>query len=234
MATKNIKSKEGFTIIEVVLVLAVAGLIFLMVFIALPALQRSQRDTQRRQSISSVHAALTQYQTNHSTKADNLPTAGTCTVEQAGQLYVTSTSYNSNDGIMLASTTGVQIATGESGTGTGTGTGATAATGSTNSTACKFIKDYMNSTGATENTFVDPDGTEYGMTIADFGDGVKNARSEGSEVDDAFAPETFDHTIYVIRNSQCDGDVAVQGNGKRNFSVLYMLEGSSVLCLDNS
>ena len=37
-------NKKGFTIIEVVLVLAIAGLIFAMVFIALPALQRSQRD----------------------------------------------------------------------------------------------------------------------------------------------------------------------------------------------
>ena len=40
------KQKQGFTIIEVVLVLAIAALIFLMVFMALPALQRSQRDTQ--------------------------------------------------------------------------------------------------------------------------------------------------------------------------------------------
>ena len=32
------QTKKGFTIIEVVLVLAIAGLIFLMVFIALPAL----------------------------------------------------------------------------------------------------------------------------------------------------------------------------------------------------
>lgn len=46
---KDFSSKKGFTIIEVVLVLAVAGLIFLMVFIALPALQRSQRDSQRKQ-----------------------------------------------------------------------------------------------------------------------------------------------------------------------------------------
>ena len=44
--------RGGFTIIEVVLVLAIAGLIFLMVFIALPALQRSQRDTQRRDDIA--------------------------------------------------------------------------------------------------------------------------------------------------------------------------------------
>ena len=41
------QKEKGFTIIEVVLVLAIAGLIFLMVFIALPALQSSQRDTAR-------------------------------------------------------------------------------------------------------------------------------------------------------------------------------------------
>lgn len=45
-------SKKGFTIIEVVLVLAIGGLIFLMVFIALPALQRSQRDTQRKDDLA--------------------------------------------------------------------------------------------------------------------------------------------------------------------------------------
>ena len=45
---------EGFTIIEVVLVLAIAGLIFLMVFIALPALRRNQRDTQRKNNAQTV------------------------------------------------------------------------------------------------------------------------------------------------------------------------------------
>ncbi|MBR3176050.1 type II secretion system protein [Candidatus Saccharibacteria bacterium] len=59
------KNKQGFTIIEVVLVLAIAGLIFLMVFIALPALQRSQRDTQRRDDMALFAAQLTQYQTNN-------------------------------------------------------------------------------------------------------------------------------------------------------------------------
>lgn len=51
-------AKKGFTIIEVVLVLAIAGLIFLMVFLALPVLQRSQRDTQRKQDIAMVVTAL--------------------------------------------------------------------------------------------------------------------------------------------------------------------------------
>ena len=50
----NEGTRGGFTIIEVVLVLAIAGLIFLMVFIAFPALQRSQRDTQRRNDLSKV------------------------------------------------------------------------------------------------------------------------------------------------------------------------------------
>ena len=64
--TKSItKSKKGFTIIEVVLVLAIAGLIFLMVFVALPALQRSQRDTQRRDDMARVATAINQYQTNN-------------------------------------------------------------------------------------------------------------------------------------------------------------------------
>ena len=63
MTNKN--NKKGFTIIEVVLVLAIAGLIFLMVFIALPALQRSQRNTRRRQDMSRILAAFNAYQANN-------------------------------------------------------------------------------------------------------------------------------------------------------------------------
>lgn len=58
-------TKKGFTIIEVVLVLAIAGLIFLMVFVALPALRRSQADTQRRSDAASFMAQMNQYQTNN-------------------------------------------------------------------------------------------------------------------------------------------------------------------------
>ena len=58
-------NKKGFTIIEVVLVLAIAGLIFLMVFIALPALQRGQRNTQRRQDMSRFVSAVTEYAANN-------------------------------------------------------------------------------------------------------------------------------------------------------------------------
>ncbi len=50
--------KKGFTIIEVVLVLAIAGLIFLMVFVALPSLQRGQANSQRQQDLSRISVQL--------------------------------------------------------------------------------------------------------------------------------------------------------------------------------
>ena len=63
--------KKGFTIIEVVLVLAIAGLIFLMVFIALPALQRGQRDNQRRTDVGRAVSQMASYATNN---RNSLPT----------------------------------------------------------------------------------------------------------------------------------------------------------------
>lgn len=57
--------QPAFTIIEVVLVLAIAGLIFLMVFIALPALQRNQRDTQRKQDLARLKTAIDNYKANN-------------------------------------------------------------------------------------------------------------------------------------------------------------------------
>jgi len=64
MSTQQLKQK-GFTIIEVVLVLAIAALILLMVFIALPALQRNQRDPARKTVLGKVASAVTTYQSNN-------------------------------------------------------------------------------------------------------------------------------------------------------------------------
>lgn len=62
---KVTKKEKGFTIIEVVLVLAIAGLIFLVVFLALPALQRSQRDTQRKNDVGRLISAIQSYKSNN-------------------------------------------------------------------------------------------------------------------------------------------------------------------------
>lgn len=71
MLTKT-KKQEGFTIIEVMLVLAIAGLIMLIVFLAVPALQRNSRNTQRKNDASAVLSAVGEYVGNSSGK---LPTA---------------------------------------------------------------------------------------------------------------------------------------------------------------
>ena len=61
MYINKVNKQHGFTIIEVALVLAIAGLIFLVVFLALPALQNSQKDTARRQDVGRVVSALQSY-----------------------------------------------------------------------------------------------------------------------------------------------------------------------------
>ena len=48
------KNISGFSIIEVVIVLAIAGLIFVIVFMAVPALQRIQRDQHRKQDLATL------------------------------------------------------------------------------------------------------------------------------------------------------------------------------------
>lgn len=49
MKVSNLLKKEkGFTLIEIVLVLAIAGLILVIVFLAVSGAQKSRRDTQRK------------------------------------------------------------------------------------------------------------------------------------------------------------------------------------------
>lgn len=52
----------GFTILEVALVIAIAGAIFLLMLIALPALRASQRDSVRREDVIQLVNEVKQYQ----------------------------------------------------------------------------------------------------------------------------------------------------------------------------
>lgn len=77
---KSIRRKsEGFTIIEVLIVLAIAGLIVLIVFLAVPALQRNSRNTQRKNDVSGLVGSLQELVNN-----TNGTTPATCTGAVAG------------------------------------------------------------------------------------------------------------------------------------------------------
>jgi prepilin-type N-terminal cleavage/methylation domain-containing protein len=60
------KKEKGFTLIEIVIVLAIAAAIMLMVFLAVQGARKSQRDTQRRTDASRMAALLDQYAANNS------------------------------------------------------------------------------------------------------------------------------------------------------------------------
>lgn len=76
MTYQQIKKKtEGFTIIEVLIVLAIAGLIMLIVFLAVPALQRSQRNNARTSDASRVAAAVTECLANSNGTVTSCDTA---------------------------------------------------------------------------------------------------------------------------------------------------------------
>ena len=207
MAKANINSKQGFTIIEVVLVLAIAGLIFLMVFVALPALQRSQRDTARRNDLARVDTSLVQYQTNNqgTNNGSNLP-------------------FNSKTymgGVNFAATNQAQINGTTQTVGGPCEQRPTDNAGTSSAMACIFLRDYMNTgvAGTSKtNEFQDPSGVYYGM---DIGQGAYS-----------YSGTDMDFIIHVRTGAKCQGEVAVADTA-RHFAIIYRLEGAGTYCIDD-
>ncbi len=79
---KNLKKRtEGFTIIEVLIVLAIAGLILLVVFLAVPALQRNSRNTQARSEAANILGAVNEFVSNNNGKLPTTSAADATTVK---------------------------------------------------------------------------------------------------------------------------------------------------------
>ena len=214
---KNINTKEGFTIIEVVLVLAIAGLIFLMVFIALPALQRSQRDTSRRNDMSRVDTSLVQYQTNNSSRSNNLPDVGT----YPGSYYIGTDNFiGDNDCVEGQAKVACMFVRDYM-----------------NSGAAEAQK---------VNEFQDPNGKAYSMFITEnwavkgsittTPSGQTNSKLVAGDSTDSYTiggeSPFSEYIVYVIPGARCDGSNIVKSE-KRHFAVLYRLEGAGNYCIDD-
>lgn len=63
--TKKNARQSGFTIIEVLIVLAIVGLILLIVFLAVPVLQRNNRNTQRKSDVLALGTGINEYMLNN-------------------------------------------------------------------------------------------------------------------------------------------------------------------------
>lgn len=184
------RNKKGFTIIEVVLVLAIGGLIFLMVFIALPALQRSQRNTQRRSDVDRVASAIIDYQKHNK---GNLPFSNYNFDQKFATRYIDSNCVYDGRNNSSPAVGGTYV--------------------------------YVNC----KEGFTDPDGSPY--TI-----GVARGRNQFPFISDE-QKWGDNHTIYVANESKCDSskeDGTIYTGHERDFVVVYMLEGGSVYCKDNS
>ena len=59
-----LKKEKGFTLIEIVLVLAIAGLLLVIVFLAVSGAQKSRRDSQRKNDLSRIAAQLESFASN--------------------------------------------------------------------------------------------------------------------------------------------------------------------------
>jgi prepilin-type N-terminal cleavage/methylation domain-containing protein len=81
MKTRSVKTGHGqsaFTIIEVMIVLAIAGLIMVLVFIAVPQAAASRRDSERKAYAQQVYQAMEEYYKNnghflHTTEGSDWP-----------------------------------------------------------------------------------------------------------------------------------------------------------------
>lgn len=57
--------RRGFTLIEIVLVLAIAGLLLVIVFLAVGQVQKARRDAQRKQDLAAFVAGMAAYAGEH-------------------------------------------------------------------------------------------------------------------------------------------------------------------------
>lgn len=210
MANKKLKTKEGFTIIEVVLVLAIAGLIFLMVFVALPALQRSQRDTQRRDAMAELNNAVVQYQTNNNT---NLPGKGSYKPNSDGT-FGDSSECTKNTACRFIrdylNTADIGDADAATNTFEDPNKEFYSLVITDNLKTTKGVVDYKTLDGSRGK--LEGDG-ENGITIT--GEGAFN-----------------DYIMYLIPGAKCDGEYAKTAE-KRHFAILYRLEGAGVACVNS-
>lgn len=70
---QKLKNKQGFTLIEIVIVLAIAALIMVIVFFAVAGAQRTRKDQQRKDLAARVVSQLENFASNNS---GDFPTTG--------------------------------------------------------------------------------------------------------------------------------------------------------------
>lgn len=203
------KKKSGFTVIEVSLVLVIAGLIFLMAFIALPSLWASQRDSDRKARVMELTSDIKTYQTNNSRGAlpvisahDGVGPEIFTWSEARGDTAAASNTWKA----LIRDYVNVDFSE-----------------PSGNEYSFYVIKCYDKDGRDTLSIGQDcardlpvRQGADYFTTI-----NSADTVNFGGKLDD---------TLYIVIGSTCDGDHAVKTNSSRSVSVLQVLERTTRYC----
>ena len=88
----QLREKDGFTIIEVIIVLVIAAIIMLAVFLVVPQLQRTQRNSRRQNDARRVITTYEQYKSENNGTAPT--TAGNITGLTGALTDPSGTAYN--------------------------------------------------------------------------------------------------------------------------------------------
>ena len=209
------KRKTGFTIIEVVLVLTVAVIIFLMAFLAFPSLQASQRDAERKANVMEFISALKNYQTNNSRGALPIVSNNTCINNTTDQNWC-EIEWDSD-----------KLPTGDKTWGS-----------FLKDYISKNLKDPNDENytlliteckGADEGNGIDisvDQPCEHPGESRLRGKSVEAANS----TDDPEVKGGVNNILYTITGATCDGDHAVKSSNSRNVAVVYIMERAGRYC----
>lgn len=147
---------KGFTIIEVMIVLAIAGLILLIVFLAVPALQRNARNTSIKSDAGNVAGGYSTFETNNNgTAATSVTSAtGTVTYSAAGATNDT-IRINGSTAVSTTAATGSAPASGNPALGTIVVFLGHRCDGTTNTRAAAVYYSTENSSGTPQQQCID-------------------------------------------------------------------------------
>ncbi|MCA9332407.1 type II secretion system protein [Candidatus Saccharibacteria bacterium] len=90
------KKQTGFTIVEVMIVLAIAGLVLLIIFLAIPALQRISRNNRRDNDARMIANAINECLTNNGNQIIKCQTANDIPLEVSSLSFFTGFHYGSD------------------------------------------------------------------------------------------------------------------------------------------
>ena len=195
------RKTKGFTLIEIVLVLAISGAIFAAIFIALRGVWADERDNERRTDVMTFIRELKNYQTNNARGA--LPG-----------------STGKDKGILDAGEA-IDIKFKEDGSST------TNSDTNTETSWYGFYKDYFGTNfadpdGPLYNLRVAKCDASADKRCMNSGlDGIASG---------TFSNNSFSYTLFVVTEAVCDGEDAKKSLNPRNVAVLYRMEAGGVYC----